>query len=55
MRRAGMKLVQIWVPDPSQPGFAEEVRRQIRLLVNDPQEAKILDEIEALTNFDDWK
>lgn len=55
MRAAGFKPVTIWLPDTSRPGFAEEVRRQCLLLKNDPQEAKILAEIEALTDFDDWK
>jgi hypothetical protein len=32
MRKAGMKLVQIWVPDPDAPGFAEECRRQSALV-----------------------
>jgi hypothetical protein len=32
LRRAGMRPVQIWVPDTSAPGFAEEVARQCRLL-----------------------
>jgi Protein of unknown function (DUF3018) len=55
MRAAGFKPVTIWVPDPNRPGFAEEVRRQCLLLKGDPQEAQILTEIEALTDFDDWK
>jgi hypothetical protein len=55
MRALGFKPVTIWLPDTSRPGFAEEVRRQCLLLQNDPQEAKILAEIEALTDFDDWK
>jgi hypothetical protein len=32
MRRRGFKLVQLWVPDPSAPGFAAELQRQIRSL-----------------------
>jgi hypothetical protein len=28
MRRAGLRLVQFWVPDTRVPGFAEECRRQ---------------------------
>jgi hypothetical protein len=55
MRRAGMKLLQIWVPDPTQPGFAEEVRRQCLLLRDDPHEQEILDEIAAVADFRGWK
>jgi len=28
MRAAGLRPVQIWVPDTRRPGFAEECRRQ---------------------------
>ena len=28
MRAAGLKPVQIWVPDPKSPGFADKCRRQ---------------------------
>lgn len=32
LRRAGLRPVQIWVPDTRRPGFAEECRRQSRLV-----------------------
>jgi hypothetical protein len=32
LRRAGLRPVQIWVPDTRRPGFAEECRRQSRLI-----------------------
>ena len=32
LRAAGLRPVQIWVPDTSAPGFAEECRRQSRLI-----------------------
>ncbi|WP_019222048.1 antitoxin MazE family protein [Bartonella senegalensis] len=31
-RKAGLRLMQIWVPDTRQPSFAEECRRQTRLV-----------------------
>ncbi|RTL95686.1 DUF3018 family protein [Ancylobacter aquaticus] len=31
LRAAGLRPVQIWVPDTRRPGFAEECRRQARL------------------------
>ncbi|HCA27960.1 MAG TPA: DUF3018 domain-containing protein [Betaproteobacteria bacterium] len=31
LRMAGLRPVQIWVPDTRRPGFAEECRRQSRL------------------------
>ena len=32
LRAAGLRPVQIWVPDTSRPGFAEECRRQSLLV-----------------------
>jgi hypothetical protein len=32
LRRAGLRPVQIWVPDTRKPGFAAECRRQSRLI-----------------------
>ncbi|HVZ06987.1 antitoxin MazE family protein [Rhodopila sp.] len=32
MRAAGLRPVQIWVPDTRAPGFAEELARQCRLV-----------------------
>jgi hypothetical protein len=34
LRAAGLRPVQIWVPDTRAPGFAEECRRQARLISN---------------------
>lgn len=35
LRAAGLRPVQIWVPDTRQPGFAAECRRQSLSLVTD--------------------
>ena len=32
MRASGLRLIEIWVPDTSAPGFAEEARRQSLLI-----------------------
>jgi hypothetical protein len=32
LRDAGLRPVQIWIPDTRRPGFAEECRRQSRLV-----------------------
>ena len=54
-RAAGLRPVQIWVPDSSGPGFAEECRRQPRLVAaadaSDPELNAILDA--ALADLDD--
>lgn len=41
LRRQGLRPVQIWVPDTRAPGFAEEARRQSRVVSEAP-------------DFDDW-
>jgi hypothetical protein len=36
MRKQGMRLLQLWVPDTEAPGFAEECRRQSALVSGKP-------------------
>lgn len=55
MKAAGLKPVTLWLPDVNAPGFREDIRRQCRLLNGDPQEEKILLEIEQLSDNDGWK
>jgi hypothetical protein len=43
----GMKLLRVWVPDPTRPEFAAEAARQARLLRGRPEEAEALTFIEA--------
>lgn len=55
LREAGLRPVQIWVPDVRRPGFAEECRRQSQLLQEDPQEQEILDWLEQAADRDGWE
>ena len=41
-RAAGLRLVQLWVPDTRSPVFAAECRRQSALLRGDPAETEAL-------------
>lgn len=54
LRAAGLRPVQIWVPDTRRPGFAEECRCQSLLLRDDPHEQEILDGIEAVADTEGW-
>ena len=54
LRAAGLRPVQIWVPDTRRPGFAEECRRQSLLLRDDPHKREILDWIEAVADTEGW-
>jgi hypothetical protein len=51
-RASGLRLIQLWVPDTRSPGFADECRRQSRLLRGDAAEAETLEFIERTA---DWE
>lgn len=48
LRAAGLRPLQIWVPDTSRPGFSEECRRQSCLVSradnSDPEMLNFLDD-----------
>jgi hypothetical protein len=55
MRLAGLRLVQLWVPDTRQPSFAALCREQSAKLVNDLQETEILELIEVISDHNGWR
>ena len=55
LRAAGLRPVQIWVPDTSRRGFAQECRRQSRRLRDDPHEKDILKWLAKVAEREDWK
>ncbi len=57
LRAAGLRPVQIWVPDTRRPGFATECRRQSALVAQADQLNEDLSEFmdAALTDVDDWE
>lgn len=56
LRMAGLRPVQIWVPDTRRPNFAEECRRQSRLAAEadkaDADMQRFMDE--ALADLNGW-
>ena len=56
MRKAGLRPIQIWVPDTRRPGFAEECRRQCLIAAQadtaDPGLEEFMDA--ALADVDGW-
>ena len=56
LRMAGLRPVQIWVPDTRRPNFAEECRRQSRLVaVADKADTDMQHFMnEALADLDGW-
>ncbi|MGB2833755.1 MAG: antitoxin MazE family protein [Methylotenera sp.] len=55
LRAAGLRPVQIWVPDTRRAGFADECRRQSLILRGDQQEADVLDWLETAADVQGWK
>lgn len=56
LRKAGLRPVQIWVPDTRRPGFGAECRRQAQLAAQaDLADQDLLDFLDAaLADADDW-
>jgi hypothetical protein len=56
LRMAGLRPVQIWVPDTRRPDFAEECRRQSRLVAEaDRSDAAMLQFMDdALADVEGW-
>jgi hypothetical protein len=56
LRMAGLRPIQIWVPDTRRPGFAAECRRQSKLAAQaDMADVEMLDLMdEALSDVDGW-
>jgi hypothetical protein len=46
LRKRGLRPIQIWVPDTRAPGFAEEARRQSRLVDADNEFEEVMGFIE---------
>jgi hypothetical protein len=55
MRAKGLRQIQLWVPDTRSPVFAAECRRQSLLVVDDPAEQAIMDELETLQDTEGWR
>ncbi|AIO48455.1 MULTISPECIES: antitoxin MazE family protein [Burkholderia] len=51
LRAAGLRPIQIWVPDVRQPGFADECARQSRMVHQSIDENDLLDFIEQVTDL----
>ena len=51
LRARGLRPIQIWVPDTRAPGFAEEARRQSRLVAQEADFDEVMDFIERVSAF----
>jgi hypothetical protein len=56
LRAAGLRPVQIWVPDTRAPGFAAECRRQSQLVARAArQEADTQRWLQQVADTDGWR
>jgi len=55
LRAAGMRPVQIWVPDTRRESFALECKRQSLLLKNDPHELEMQQWVQAVADTQGWQ
>lgn len=56
LRKAGLRPVQIWVPDTRRVGFAQECRRQCLLVARADRDDTTMQQFmdEALADMDGW-
>jgi hypothetical protein len=55
LRAAGLRPIQIWVPDTRRRGFAAECRRQSLALRDDPHERETLKWLEEAADRRGWR
>lgn len=55
LREAGLRPLQIWVPDTRREGFAEECRRQSLSIQNDTAEQDALKWLASVADHDGWQ
>lgn len=55
LRAAGLRPVQIWVPDTRRAGFAEECRRQSLALQQDAHEQETVDWLQNVADTEGWQ
>jgi hypothetical protein len=54
LRAAGLRPVQIWLPDPRSESFRRQCERESLSLADDPQEAETLAWIAEVADTDGW-
>ncbi len=54
LRAAGLRPVQIWLPDTSSEGFRRKCEQESLLLADDPLETDVLNWIAEVADTDGW-
>lgn len=55
LRAAGLRPVQIWVPDTRRPGFAAQCRRQSLIVAASAEEKALQDWLMQVADTDGWR
>ncbi len=57
LRKAGLRPIQIWVPDTRNPNFPSECKRQCKLVRKSDEKDKGLDQFldDAFANIEGWE
>jgi len=53
LKAQGMRQIVLWVPDTRRPGFADEIRRQLALVEESPEDREALTFIETAGDWSD--
>jgi hypothetical protein len=54
LRSAGLRPVQLWLPDTSSESFRRKCERESLSLAGDPHEVEVLDWIAEVADTDGW-
>ncbi len=54
LRAAGLRPVQLWLPDTSSMSFRRKCKRESLSLANDPHEAEVLGWMAEVADTDGW-
>jgi hypothetical protein len=54
MKAAGLRPIQLWVPDVRSRKIVEEVRKQSIRVSSDPREGVIMDFVESVMDREGW-
>ena len=55
LRAAGLRPVQIWVPDTRRVGFAAECRRQSLIIADSTEEKELQEWLMQVADTDGWR
>lgn len=55
LREAGLKPVQLWLPDTRSAAFRQKCARESQFMASDPLEAEILSQIAEVADTAGWQ